>query len=312
VFSILDFDLPTRVSSALFWAWIIASVMLALGLGFLAGVTYANRATDRGIRKASKTLTSLYALVLDSLENSRRIVALLESFPKVSLTKEQVDQLDTKRGFLTDMMGRLIGTQRDALAKQVETQAKPKPKSKPIKLTWQRGTFDAHTNLPDRTAFDVNLAQMLDAGSRAEVPSGLLQIRIDRIDQLKSRFGIAGSDAFVKDLAAVMSQSVREQDLACRLAPDLFAILLPNVDAESGRKLSQAVRNAVRVHNFRTHDGGPEVLVTASFGFTPCPPHDSPEAALTRSGDALAQSARKGRNQLHAYEGEAVVHCAAG
>ncbi len=312
MFSILDFDLPTRVSSALFWAWIIASVMLALGLGFLAGVTYANRATDRGIRKASKTLASLYALVLDSLENSRRIVALLENFPKVALTKEQVDQLDTKRGFLTDMMGRLIGTQRDALAKQVETQAKPKPKSKPIKLTWQRGTFDAHTNLPDRTAFDVNLAQMLDAGSRAEVPSGLLQIRIDRIDQLKSRFGIAGFDAFVKDLAAVMSQSVREQDLACRLAPDLFAILLPNVDAESGRKLSQAVRNAVRVHNFRTHDGGPEVLVTASFGFTPCPPHDSPEAALTRSGDALAQSARKGRNQLHAYEGEAVVHCAAG
>ena len=312
MFSILDFDLPTRVSSALFWAWIIASVMLALGLGFLAGVAYANRATDRGIRKASKTLTSLYALVLDSLENSRRIVALLENFPKVALTKEQVDQLDTKRGFLTDMMGRLIGTQRDALAKQVETQAKPKPKSKPIKLTWQRGTFDAHTNLPDRTAFDVNLAQMLDAGSRAEVQSGLLQIRIDRIDQLKSRFGIAGSDAFVKDLAAVISQSVREQDLACRLAPDLFAILLPNVDAESGRKLSQAVRNAVRVHNFRTHDGGPEVLVTASFGFTPCPPHDSPEAALTRSGDALAQSARKGRNQLHAYEGEAVVHCAAG
>jgi two-component system, cell cycle response regulator len=312
VFSILDFDLPTRVSSALFWAWIIASVMLALGLGFLAGVAYANRATDRGIRKASKTLASLYTLVLDSLENSRRIVALLENFPKVALTKEQVDQLDTKRGFLTDMMGRLIGTQRDALAKQVETQAKPKPKSKPIKLTWQRGTFDAHTNLPDRTAFDVNLAQMLDAGSRAEVQSGLLQIRIDRIDQLKSRFGIAGSDAFVKDLAAVMSQSVREQDLACRLAPDLFAILLPNVDAESGRKLSQAVRNAVRVHNFRTHDGGPEVLVTASFGFTPCPPHDSPEAALTRSGDALAQSARKGRNQLHAYEGEAVVHCAAG
>jgi diguanylate cyclase (GGDEF)-like protein len=312
VFSILDFDLPTRVSSALFWAWIIASVMLALGLGFLAGVTYANRATDRGIRKASKTLTSLYALVLDSLENSRRIVALLETFPKVALTKEQVDQLDTKRGFLTEMIGRLIGTQRDALAKQVETQAKPRPKTKPIKLTWQRGTFDAHTNLPDRTAFDVNLAQMLDAGARAEVPSGLLQIRIDRIDQLKSRFGIAGADAFVKDLAAVMTQSVREQDLACRLAPDLFAILFPSVDAEGGRKLAQAVRNAVRVHNFRTHDGGPEVLVTASFGFTPCPPHDSPEAALTRSGDALAQSARKGRNQLHAYEGEAVVHCAAG
>ena len=28
------------------------------------------------------------------------------------------------------------------------------------------------------------------------------------------------------------------------------------------------------------HDGGPEVLVTASFGYTICPPHDSAEAAL--------------------------------
>ncbi len=311
MFSILDFDLPPRVSSALFWAWIIATLILASGLGFLAGIAYANRATDRGIRKASKTLGSLYTLVLDSLENSRRIVALLENFPKVALTKEQVDTLDTKRSSLLDLVGRFVGSQRDALAKQAEVQAKPKPKTKPLKLTWQRATFDSHTNLPDRAAFDANLAQMLDAGTRAEVPSGLLQIRIDRIDQLKSRFGIAGTDAFVKDLAAVISQSIREQDLACRLAPDLFAVLVPNVDAESGRKLSQAVRNAVRVHNFRTHDGGPEVLVTASFGFTPCPPHDTAEAALIRSGDALAQSTRRGRNQLHAYEGEAVVHYAA-
>jgi PleD family two-component response regulator len=53
------------------------------------------------------------------------------------------------------------------------------------------------------------------------------------------------------------------------------------------------------------------VLVTASFGFTECPPHDSAEAALARAGDALAQSTRRGRNQLHVYADEAVVHCAA-
>ena len=167
-----------------------------------------------------------------------------------------------------------------------------------------------HTNLPDRAAFDANLALMLEAGSKTEQQSGLLLVRIDRMDQLKSRFGIAGADAFVKELATVISQSVREQDLACRVAPDSFAVLIPSVDAESGRKLSQAIRSAVRVHNFRMHDGGPEVLVTASFGFTACPAHDSAEAALNRCGDALSQSTRKGRNQLHVHEGEAVVHCA--
>ena len=309
---ISNFELPARVSATLFWIWFGATLLLASGLGFLAGVAYANRATDRGLRKAAKTLTSLYALVLDSLENSRKIVSLLETFPKMALTREQVDQLDAKRGSLLDVVGRIIGTQRDALAKPAAVPPKPQARAKPFKITWQRGSFDAPTNLPDRAAFDVNLPLMLDAGTRAEQQSGLLQVRIDRIDQLKSRFGIAGADAFVKQLAAVLSQSIREQDLVCRIAPDSFGILIPSVDAENGRKLSLAIRNAVRIHNFRTHAGGPEVLVTASFGFTACPPHDSPEGALNRSGNALDQSTRKGRNQLHAYEGEAVVHCAVG
>jgi diguanylate cyclase (GGDEF)-like protein len=308
--SIFDFDLPTRVSSALFWIWAAATLIVGTGLGFLAGVAYANRSTDRGMRKAAKSISSLYALVLDSLENSRKIVALLEGFPKVALTKEQVDQLDTKRGSLFDVVGRIIGTHREALTKQ-DAPPKSRPKQKPFKMSWQCGTLDAATGLPDRTAFDINLPLMLDAGTQAEQSSGLLLVRIDRMDQLKSRFGIAGADAFAKELAGMITQSTREQDLACRTAPDSFAVLIPSVDAESGRKLSQAVRNVVRVHNFRIHDGGPEVLVTASFGFTACPPHDSAEAALGRAGDAVAQSTRRGRNQLHVYADEAVVHCVA-
>ena len=80
---------------------------------------------------------------------------------------------------------------------------------------------------------------------------------------------------------------------------------------KAGESYRKRVRNVVRVHNFRIHDGGPEVLVTASFGFTACPPHDSAEAALGRAGDAVAQSTRRGRNQLHVYADEAVVHCVA-
>jgi diguanylate cyclase (GGDEF)-like protein len=311
VVSISGHDLTPGSSSALFWCWAAGTLLLGTALGFLAGVAYGSRSTERGVRKASKTLASLYALVLDSLENSRKIVALLEGFPKVALTPEQVDHLDSKRGSLLDVVGRIIGTQRDALAKQAEAQSKAPAQPKPLKVAWQRGSFDSLTNLPDRTALDVNLSLMLDAGSRAERSSGLLLVRIDRLDQLKSRFGIAGTDAFIKELAAVISQSVRQQDLTCRLSADSFAVLIPGVDPDNGRKLSLAVRSAVRVHNFRIHDDGPEVLVTASFGFTSCPSHDSPEAALARSGNALSQSARRGRNQLHVFDGEALVHCAA-
>jgi diguanylate cyclase (GGDEF)-like protein len=299
--------------STLFWVWAVATLVLAAGLGFVAGVSYSGRASDRGLRKAAKTLTSLYALVLDSLENSQKIVALLEGFPKLALSVEQVERLESKRSSLLETVGRIIGAHRESSARQVEakqTEDKLKARPKPFKMPWKRDALDSHTGLPDRASFDANLALMLDLGTRAEQPSGLLLVRIDRMDQLKSRFGIAGSDAFMKDVAALLAQCVREQDLTCRLASDTFAVLIPGVDAENGRKLSQAVRNAVRVHNFRIHDGGPEVLVTASFGFTGCPPHDNAEAALGRAGDALAQSTRRGRNQLHVYDGAALVHCA--
>jgi diguanylate cyclase (GGDEF)-like protein len=314
VSSIFGLQLPSGAGSALFWMWAGATLLLATGLGFLAGVAFANRATDRGLRKASKTLSSLYALVLSSLENSQKIIALLEGFPKLALTVEQVDGLDSKRSSLLDAFGRIISSQRSLLARQAESKAsepdKLKARPKPFKMPWKKTTVDSHTGLSDRATFDANLPLMLNGGTRAEQTSALLIVRIDRMDQLKSRFGIAGTDAFLKELAAVISQSVREQDLTCRLANDTFAVLIPSVDAEAGRKLSQAVRNAVRVHNFRIHDGGPEVLVTASFGLTSCPPHDSAEAALGRAGDALAQSTRRGRNQLHVYDGAALVHCA--
>jgi diguanylate cyclase (GGDEF)-like protein len=309
--SFFDFDLSSQVTSALFWIWAGSTLLSATTLGFLAGVAYANRATARGLRKASLTLSSLYALVLDSLENSRKIVSLLENFPKLALSKEQIDQLDSKRGCLLDAVGRIIGTQRESPSKQPEPQPPSRPKKKPFKIAWQCSSLDGPTNVPDRAAFDVNLPLMLDATTRADQSSGLLLVRIDRMDQLKSRFGIAGADAFVKELVALLSQSSREHDLVCRMSPDSFAVLFPSVDSESGRRLAQAVRNVVRVHNFRIYEGGPEVLVTASFGFTICPAHDSAESAIGRVGDALAQSMRKGRNQLHVYEGEAVVHCAA-
>jgi diguanylate cyclase (GGDEF)-like protein len=138
-----------------------------------------------------------------------------------------------------------------------------------------------------------------------------LLVKIDRRDGLKSRFGIRGAEEFDKGVAYVISHSLREQDLACRMTEDTFGILFPSVDGEAGHKLAQAVRNAVRFHTFRSNGIGPEVLVTASFGYTSCAPADHPEVVLSRAGEALARSAQRGRNQLHLAEGSSVVHCAA-
>jgi diguanylate cyclase (GGDEF)-like protein len=296
--------------TALFWAWFLATLVLATGLGFLAGLAQANRSADRGMRKAVNKLSSLYSLAIESLEKAQQIAVLLEKFPQVELSNEQVERLDAKRGSLLETVGRFVGAQREALTKKIAVTLKPA--AQPLKVSWQRNSLDAATGLPDRAGLNANLQLMLAAGAKSGGSSAVLLAKIDRLDQLKGRFGIQGADSFVKTMAAVIARAVREQDLVCRTGTDSFAVLIPGVDADAGRKLAQAVRNSVRVHTFRLQDGGPEVLVTASFGSTMAPPDDDANLALSRAEDALEQSIRRGRNQLHFVDGQSPVHCAAG
>jgi len=292
----------------LFWVWGAATLLLATGVGFLAGASYANRSADRGFRKALNTLSSLYALALDSLDKAQHLSGLLESFPGPALSTEEVDRLDSKRNSLVETVGRLIAKQREATAKQIQVKLKPRA----MLLEWQRTSLDPATNLPDRPMFDANLRTMLQAGSQMALTNGLLLVKIDRREQLIARFGALRADEFVKSMATVIARAIRDRDLVCRLNEDSFGVLIPSVDAEAGRKLAQAVRNSVRFHTFRLHDVGPEVLVTASFGFTICPPEEDAETVLARAGEALARSIRRGRNQLHVSDGASVVHYAAG
>ena len=157
--------------------------------------------------------------------------------------------------------------------------------------------------------FEANLRHA-SGGWQSDLPSGLMLVTIDRREQFKERFGIRGADELEKGLTAVLSRAVREQDLVCRLTEGSFGILCPSVETEVGPKLAQSVRNSVRCHTFRIDGTGAEVLVTASFGYATCSSDDNAESALARSRDALEQSMRRGRNQLHVSEGASMIHCA--
>ncbi len=307
---LLAIDVPPQASSAFLWAWGAASLLLATSLGFLAGKIYENRSSDRSLKQVPDSPQSLKDLMLETCDKAEHLTNLLAQMPQTDLSSEDVDRLDGRRRSLLNTLEAFITRQRESLARKSEATAKPKPQA--FRIDWRRTPVDSTTNLPDRAALDANLITMLEAGAKAHAPSGLLLVKIDRLEQLEARFGILGTDRVVKSMAAVISSGVREQDLVCRTAVDTFGILIPSVDSEDARKLSQAVRNSVRVHSFRLQENGPEVMVTASFGLTTCQPHDTPELIYMQAGDALAQSIRLGRNQLHVFDGESVVRCLAG
>jgi GGDEF domain-containing protein len=96
------------------------------------------------------------------------------------------------------------------------------------------------------------------------------------------------------------------------MGPGAFAVLLPSVAPLAGARVAEALRSAVRQHRFRANETGPEIVVTASFGYAACLPGDPPSLVLDRAGAALAKSQACGRNQLHAHDGLHQALCRVG
>jgi diguanylate cyclase (GGDEF)-like protein len=189
--------------------------------------------------------------------------------------------------------------------------APPPANVEEFKIEWLMHPVDRATDLPDRAAFEANLAALLAASGKARCESSLLLVRVDKMAGLVSRFGQSNAEKLVKRLAGVVCRAVRDEDLVCRCNSETLGILFPKLDLDAGARLGRAVRDSVRNHHFHVDETGPEMLLTASFGCTPCRPDENVELVLNRAFDALSKSQRVGRNQLHVHDGATLVHCAA-
>lgn len=309
--------LATTVSSdVLLLAGALILLVSAL-VGFVSGMFYERAAAKRALSRAKKHLSQLVSVVVSSLESAREACAALEGFPNIVLSSKELKQLDAKQSSLLETVSRVVSSQQalaEAVTVNARTKAKAEVKTEPVEfgISWQRDGKTDSADLPDRMAFDSNLEMLLAAGSASDVESGLLFIKVDKFDQLQSRFGSGGVSTLLRKMAAVVCRAGRDEDLLCRYSSDTLALLVPQIDATAGRLLAQKIRDSVRSFHFRLDESGPEVFVSASYGFTLCEPADNQDLVVNRAGNAVSRSQRRGRNQLHVHNGETAVHCLAG
>ncbi|GEM_PF-932819 len=310
--------LATTVSSdVLVLAGALILLVSAL-VGFASGMFYERASAKRALTRAKKHLSQMVNMVVSSLESAHEACAALESFPNIVLSSKELKQLDAKQASLLDTVSRVMSSQQ-ALAEavtaepkaKVESATETKPEPVEFAISWQRDDKTDAAGLPDRSAFDANLEMLLAAGNASEVDSGLLFIKIDKFDQLQSRFGSGGISTLLRKMSAVVCRAGRDEDLLCRYSNDTLAMLMPKVDAAAGRLLAQKIRDSVRSFHFRLEESGPEVFVSASYGVTVCAPADNGDLVVNRAGNAVSRSQRRGRNQLHLHDGETAVHCLA-
>jgi diguanylate cyclase (GGDEF)-like protein len=152
--------------------------------------------------------------------------------------------------------------------------------------------IDRVTGLWNYADFRQRLLEEMDRARRHETALSLLRIDVDGFQQLNKRLGYRAADGILAELATLVRASLRATDVAARLGPDEFALILPETAAEGARVAADNLCQHVRERTFSA--GDEQVRVTVSCGGVEIGSDDQDEDVLRASAEALAEAKQRG------------------
>jgi len=153
---------------------------------------------------------------------------------------------------------------------------------------------DLLTGLPNRQLFATRFDEALSNGE----PGALLFVDLDRFKAVNDTLGHHVGDDVLVEVATIMRNTVRPNDVVARLSGDEFVILIRSCDRETASAIARRIVEHLQV---RRRSGDVVLAVTASVGMV-CWRHDTPPDQahhLVRAADhAMYEAKHAAGNQL--------------
>jgi len=152
---------------------------------------------------------------------------------------------------------------------------------------------DELTGLLNRRSLNEILVSEVVRHSRYGGVFSLMVLDIDRFKSFNDTYGHLAGDKILREVGAVMKNTIREADQAFRYGGDEFAILLPQTSAEAASIVAERVRQEItsraKIDN---------ISVTISLGMASWPADGiSPNDVIAAADSALYQAKHAGGNQ---------------
>ncbi len=160
---------------------------------------------------------------------------------------------------------------------------------------------DPLTGVFNRRALDEPLLRELKAGLRYGAPACLMMLDLDYFKTVNDRLGHTAGDLVLKELASLMTDTVRDVDTVGRYGGEEFAVVLPHTSIEQAQPLAERLRALIETHVFDVEDG--VVRLTASIGIAEVrnPAIASVEDWVNAADTALYDAKALGRNRVVAH-----------
>jgi diguanylate cyclase (GGDEF)-like protein len=153
---------------------------------------------------------------------------------------------------------------------------------------------DPLTGLYNRRYMEDSLQRSVLIASRENTPLSVIMLDLDHFKHLNDQFGHAKGDAVLRDAAAVLTNRLRESDVACRYGGEEMIIVMPGCDMDAAAKKAELLR--IGIEALSGPSGAP---VSASFGVATLAAGSNSVGDLVASADAALYRAKKeGRNRV--------------
>jgi diguanylate cyclase len=163
---------------------------------------------------------------------------------------------------------------------------------------------DALTMLPNRRAFDDEMARLVREFQQGAGQFSVAMIDIDHFKRVNDDFGHQAGDAILRGVAQTLQTSLGGKGTVARFGGEEFAILLPRQALAEAEAVAERLRQAIAESEFQ-HDKA-ALKVTVSVGLTEAIGGDDGAKILERADSALYASKNAARNCSHRHNGRSV------
>lgn len=161
----------------------------------------------------------------------------------------------------------------------------------------EMATTDPLTKLFNRRHMTDLAKKELSRYERNGHPVSFIVLDVDHFKVINDEHGHEAGDYVLTQVARVIKEQLRTQDLVARWGGEEFLALLPDTTTEDARIGAERVREGLLAQEWRI-PSGEVVSLTISAGVSELRPEDDFNSAINRADRALFSSKERGRNRV--------------
>jgi len=287
------------------WFWAIAALsIIQILVAAMCGVLFGRSMTRR--RRTSQLDPATAEALIGQLQQ----VNIQVAEDVIKHQSEMSQQNDSLKTLLTSsdasLAGVVLGIVRQII--HSNTTLQKQLAAAEVALDRQQDQIRSHmttartdelTEMPNRRAFNEELARIMAQIERNGAPLSVILLDLDHFKQINDRYGHLSGDRVLREVSATICGAIRDMDIPARYGGEEFAVILPDTKAHDAAVVAERTRTAIG--EMMVEFDGHRLSVTASQGVAEATLEDNADSLVANADEALYAAKKDGRNCVRLY-----------